>query len=379
MLQDFLKANRAILIDRCHTLAATRAGRPTAPRELPRSAPRYLDQLIEMLAEEETGGAGSITNLGQEPVDTDAVQSELADLTTLHGLDLLDQDFTLEQLIRDYGNVCQAVTNHAYETNASIEITEFRTLNRCLDNAIAAAVAEYAQRQTAVTTRRDFRSESARLGSVLHHLQGDLNTATLVVKAIKTGNIGISGATGSLLDRSLSGMRSLIDRALAEVKLNSGTSARLRPLNLATFLSEVAAAASHDAQARGCHFAFTLPDSDLMLSADAELLSSAVGNLLQNAFEFTKHNTAVHLHAHKMSDRILIEVEDHRGDLPAGTATSQMPSLSRSGEDRSGLDLLFQICRRSVELNKGTLSVRNLLDHGCIVTIDLPRVIDPAE
>jgi AbrB family looped-hinge helix DNA binding protein len=63
----------------------------------------------------------------------------------LHGRDLLVQGFTLEQVVRDYGDVCQAVTNLAFETNASIEVEEFRTFNRCLDDAIAGAVTKYAQ------------------------------------------------------------------------------------------------------------------------------------------------------------------------------------------------------------------------------------------
>jgi hypothetical protein len=40
---------------------------------------------------------------------------------------------TLEQVVRDYGDVCQSVTSLAYELNAPIEVDEFRTFNRCID------------------------------------------------------------------------------------------------------------------------------------------------------------------------------------------------------------------------------------------------------
>jgi signal transduction histidine kinase len=120
-----------------------------------------------------------------------------------------------------------------------------------------------------------------------------------------------------------------------------------------------------------------LPDSDLLVSADPELLSSAVGNLLHNAFKFTKRNTEVRLRAHAVADRILIEVEDRCGGLPADPATVMPLNLPRSSEDRSGLGLGLQICRRCVQLNNGILSVRNLPGHGCIFTIDLPRFTDP--
>jgi hypothetical protein len=48
-----------------------------------------------------------------------------------------------DQVVRDYGDVCQAVTKLAIETKVPISVDEFRTFNRSLDNAIAGAVTEY--------------------------------------------------------------------------------------------------------------------------------------------------------------------------------------------------------------------------------------------
>ena len=53
-----------------------------------------------------------------------------------HGHDLLVQGFTVSQVVHDYGDVCQAITELAVETNASISTEDFQTLNRCLDDAI---------------------------------------------------------------------------------------------------------------------------------------------------------------------------------------------------------------------------------------------------
>jgi hypothetical protein len=73
------------------------------------------------------------------------------------------QGFTLEQVVRDYGDVCRAVTNLAFETNASIEVDEFRTFNRCLDDAIAVAVTEYA-RHSPVSLENEAQVSNSRLG-----------------------------------------------------------------------------------------------------------------------------------------------------------------------------------------------------------------------
>jgi signal transduction histidine kinase len=351
VLQDLLKANRTILIDRCRSLAATRRGPFVVNRDTQHGVPLFLEHVIKMLDVAQAGPARSS-------------DTELEDMASLHGRELLDQGFTLEQVVREYGDVCQAVTNLAAETNAPIEVSEFRTFNRCLDNAIAAAVTEYVQRRDTVGNDYDSRAGLARLGHLVHELQKDLQTTTQFVNAIQTDNVGISEAAGRSLDRSLSGMRSLTDRALDEVRVNAGAKARLRPLNIATFLGQVIASAAPHAIARGCHFAATVPDNDLLVNADAELLSSAVVNLLDAAFKFTKSDSDVRLHAQVVSDRILIEVENDCALMPLNSP--------QSAQQRSELGLDLQVCRRRVELNNGVLSARNLQGGGYLFTIALP-------
>ena len=60
-----------------------------------------------------------------------------------HGRDLQLQGFTVSQVVHDYGDVCQSITELAIETGAPISVGDFRILNRCLDDAIASAVTEY--------------------------------------------------------------------------------------------------------------------------------------------------------------------------------------------------------------------------------------------
>ena len=66
-------------------------------------------------------------------------------------------------------------------------------------------------------------------------------------------------------------------------------------------------------------------------------------------------------------------MEDHCGGLPPGAAETLIQPFSQNGEDRSGLGLGLDICRRGVEANNGVLRVRDVPGSGCIFTIDLPR------
>jgi signal transduction histidine kinase len=321
--------------------------------------PIFLDQLVEALVVEQ--GSGSR-----------ASASEIGSMAALHGRDLLKRGFTLEQVVRDYGNVCQAITNLAFQKGAPIAVDEFRTFNRCLDNAIASAVTEYAYRQAAVTTEDGFDALNSRLGPLAHELRNYLHIATYAVKAIKAGSVGISGATGAVLDRSLIGMRNLIDRSLAEVRVTAGLPPRLKCVQLADFLGEVAASSWLDPLARECKFVVMPVAEDIRVNVDTEMLAAAVGNLLQNAFKFTKRHTEVRLHAQVAGGRVLIDVEDHCGGLATGIPEKLLLPFVQGGEDRSGLGLGLDICRRSVEANEGILRVRDIPGSGCVFTIDLP-------
>ena len=73
---------------------------------------------------------------------------------SLHGRELMQRGFTVDQVVHDYGDLCQAITDLAFELKAPIEIDEFRTLNRCLDNGIADAVTEYSYQRLSVMAER---------------------------------------------------------------------------------------------------------------------------------------------------------------------------------------------------------------------------------
>ena len=98
---------------------------PATPAELEYGVPRFLDQLVDALRSRLVSSAD---------IDRSAAR---------HGRDLQLQGFTVSQVVHDYGDVCQSITDLALELSAPISVDDFRTLNRCLDDAIASAVTEY--------------------------------------------------------------------------------------------------------------------------------------------------------------------------------------------------------------------------------------------
>lgn len=61
-------------------------------------------------------------------------------------------------------------------------------------------------------------------------------------------------------------------------------------------------------------------DRGIGVAGNRAHLLAALVNLLQNAFKFTHPHSEVTLHAYGTEDRVLIDVKDNCGGLPAGLA-----------------------------------------------------------
>lgn len=373
MMHEFLTSKRLELIDRCRAKVAQRPAPLATTDELEHGIPLFLDQLVKTLKMEQTAEPQRSREISGASGGESAVFSEIGETAARHGRELMKHGFTVEQVVHDYGDLCQAITDLAFETDAQIEIDEFRTLNRCLDNAIAVAVTEFTYQRDSQVAGSQANALNERLGSFSHELRNLVNSATLALTAIKGGSLGFRGATAGILERSLIGLRSLIDRSLTEVRMTAGVSELRRLLSLADLIGEIQGSAALEAQVRDCGFTVSAVDPLLAVYAHRDTLLAAVGNLLQNAFKFTRFHTDVHLNAYAVADRILIEVQDECGGLASGATERMFLPFAQEGADRTGIGLGLSISRRGVAANEGTLSVRDLPGDGCVFTIDLPR------
>ena len=380
MLEEFIIRNRATLIARCRAKVATRRAPRATGQELWYGIPLFLDQLLNALRLEQASGssaAGSATPIAQAAIQKTSSSSAIGRTAAQHGNELLRRGFTVGQVVHDYGDLCQAITDLAIEQNATVSAAEFRTLNRCLDEAIAGAVTEFGRQRDELTSDDCTRAANERLGFLAHELRNLIGNSILAVAAIKKGSVGLAGATGALLDRSLMGLYDLVDRALVEVRLTAGISERRERIEVADFLAEVQVAATIEAAVRDLEFIVPPIEEGLVVEGDRQILAAAVANVLQNAVKFTRPQGRVSLNAYSVADRLLIDVEDECGGLPEGKAEEIFRPFAQLNAERPGLGLGLPISRRGIEANGGTLDVRNLPGTGCVFTIDLPRAAPP--
>jgi hypothetical protein len=185
-LHDFIGVNRDELIGRCRAKVASRS-EPSIPEGDPdHGVPLFLDQLVNELAGESTN------------------TREISSGAIRHGRDLFFLGLTLSQVVHDYGDVCQSITDLAVESKAPINSEDFRTLNRCLDDAIAGAVSEYSRQQRMM-------SEGVAQGQSLE-LKNLAFTALTAFEVLQSGSVGIGGTTGSLVRRTLLAIQTFAER-----------------------------------------------------------------------------------------------------------------------------------------------------------------------
>ena len=220
-MHNFLANNRDELIARCKAKVAQRPRRIATEEQLRNGVPLFLEQLRRTLVAEKDGQAGESLTISGPSGGSAQSLSELGVAAAAHGKQLLELGFTVDQVVYDYGDLCQAISDLAVERDAPFSVEQFRTLNRCLDNAIAGAVTEFSSQRDAAMARQQFSEVNERLGMLVQELRKSVGTATLAVSALESGNLPISGATGGVLKRSLSALATLIDRTLDKVRIKA--------------------------------------------------------------------------------------------------------------------------------------------------------------
>ena len=371
-MHSFLSNNRDELIARCKAKVAQRPNRAATSEQLANGIPLFLEQLIYTLQVEGGGNVAEGERISGPPGGDAAALSQIGISATAHGKTLLSLGYTVDQLVHDYGDVCQSITDLAVERDAPFSVSQFRTLNRCLDNAIADAVTGFTHQRDATLSMRRSADENERLGVLVHELRTHLQTATLGFTALESGTVPISGATGALVKRSLVALAAELERALGEVRSKVSSSDVTHSFSLFAFIAEAKSIASLSAAERGCGFRVPEVDAGLGIAGNRDHLLAAVVNLLQNAFKFTHAHTDVTLHAYRAEERVLIDVKDNCGGLPAGFAGKMFKPFTQGNIDRSGLGLGLSIARRTVEADGGSLTVRDVPGAGCIFTVSLP-------
>ena len=358
-LHQLLIRDRSTILEKCRATMVAAMGLSPADK---------LDAGLISLYDQLTQAVG-VSHRNDTPATRQifVAASIVSSTSRKHAQDAHRHGHTISQLVRSYGNLSQVITEHADEISEPITTNEFALFNLCMDEATAQAVTEF-QRLTLGSIES---SERLKMGVLVHELRNCLAGAVLSHELIRRGMVGNDGSTSAIITNSLNRMRELIDRSVAEARMDRVQDLVLTTFRLFDLVSEVETSLAAESSAKTVTV-LTEVDTTIHVKADRHLMVSAITNLVLNAIKYTSPETIVKVRGILENRDALIEVEDCCGGLYENKMSALFDPYSQANGDRSGIGLGLSIVQKACDLNGCAVNVRNLPGKGCIFSIRIP-------
>src|SRR5438874_7329994 len=241
---------------------------------------------------------------------------------------------------------------------------------------------------------RDFDHMAERLESLIeaqgrlvrdvsHELRSPLARLSVALELARRESSPQAATALDRMERESERLNELIGRLLKLARLESGAPA-VTPevVELADLVREAAADADFEAQSLGtrveCH-----PLENCRVRADAQLLRSALDNVLRNAVHYAPQGTAVEVSLRCMQSpasapgQAVLQVRDHGPGIPEAELENIFRAFYRLDQSRErgtgGTGLGLAIAERSIRLNRGQIRATNADSGGLMIEIELPQ------
>jgi two-component system sensor histidine kinase CreC len=179
------------------------------------------------------------------------------------------------------------------------------------------------------------------------------------------------------IERETARIQALVDRMMELAALESRrTLDRTEPVGLRALLEERVASANAAGAPRG--IAVTLDaGEDAAVEGDALLLQRAVGNLLDNALDFSPAGGRIAVTLARRGAQAEITVRDHGPGIPDYAderVFEKFYSLARPGTQRKSTGLGLPFVREIASLHGGRIALRNAPGGGALALLTLPTI-----
>ncbi len=116
--------------------------------------------------------------------------------------------------------------------------------------------------------------------------------------------------------------------------------------------------------------------SSFMITADSQLLSSAISNILNNAVKYSNEHSTITLELTAQAEQLFLNIIDNGQGVPEQAITQLFEPFYRVHEARDrktgGTGLGLAIAKQAIIAHQGEIFAKNNPDKGLTVTIKLP-------
>jgi PAS domain S-box-containing protein len=254
----------------------------------------------------------------------------------------------------------------------ALDITERRRMHEALAQS-ESALARQAE-QLRLTDRR----KDEFLATLAHELRNPLAPIRTGLDLLVASCSGSAAHTLSVMQRQVGHMVRLIDDLLDVSRITSGKLQLERKLITLSTIVDAAIEASKPVIERKQHrLDVSVADGSLLLDADLTRLAQVLGNLLNNASNYTPNGGHIELSAKRDGDFVVIAVRDNGTGIPSDRLSDVFEMFSQVNRklERShgGLGIGLALVRRLVEMHGGTSSAESPgVGKGSTFSIRLP-------
>ncbi len=277
-----------------------------------------------------------------------------------HGLQRVIDGLAIGHVVAEYNLLRDAFFTVAERHDLYLVGEAARIISRRIDNGVRAAVTAFAAQHARNLKAR----EDEHLAFIAHDLRTPINAVGLLADEMKVcyeeGAVADADEMFRLLKRNLERLNTQIGRVLEGHSPGEGTQVSFQPECRTFELWPLAQSLILDfrsiAEKNGIEVVNRIPRL-LTVTADAELISSALQNLLGNAFHHTREGR-IELDATTGSETVTCQIADTGTGIPSELLTSVFDKhVTSSKQAGSGLGLA--IVKQIIEAHGGTVNVES--------------------
>jgi len=215
------------------------------------------------------------------------------------------------------------------------------------------------------------------LGDVSHELRSPLARLTVALSLARQHSTAEVAEYFSRIDSEVGRLDRLIEQLLTLARIESGVDQDQRErLDLEELVQEVVGDCDFEARAAGKRVVMAASEAAAMTGL-ADLVRSAIENVLRNAIRHTRRGTSVEVGLKvEPAATAHIWVRDYGPGINEAMAAEMFKPFWRNlGDDEGrsdGAGLGLAITERIVLMHKGNVRATNVSGGGLVVTVDLP-------
>ncbi len=194
----------------------------------------------------------------------------------------------------------------------------------------------------------DLRSPLTRLRSHLEQSQNKLNNDPSAGAAIEQAIVET--------DRILKDLNSLLNIARLETGLSE---TQMKNVDLSALLTDVYELYSPLAEENGMGLALSIPQDDIIIKANAQLIAQAISNLIENSIKYAGEGAKINISAEKTGGSITVNISDNGPGISKENRDKAIQRFIRLSPERksTGMGLGLYLVSIIVKIHKFELKL----------------------